>query len=152
MVTALERQHMLPPRALAHELQRVLDRLRAANVELHPPLHAEAALDALADHLGELDLFTMEILAGELRQPLHLIAQRLHHLPICVAEVDSGIPHLQIKVLPPVEIVEKAAFAALEDLRLLGVVDSVAVRAITALFFEQHEFLFVDRGGLRFDM
>src|SRR5207244_11847590 len=48
VVAALVGKLALGPCGLAHQLQRIFDRLRAADVELHAALHAEAALDALA--------------------------------------------------------------------------------------------------------
>ena len=68
MIAALERKHALAARILAHELQRVLDRLRAADIEVDAALHPERPLDALAEHRRELDLFAVQVLAGELRQ------------------------------------------------------------------------------------
>ncbi len=149
VVAALERQHPLPAGDLAHELQGVLDRLRAPDIELHPALHAEGALDALADQLRQLDFLPMQVLAGELRQPIHLGAHCPAHRRVGVAQVDRGVPHLQVEVLPAVQVVEVAALASLEELRLFGVVDRVAVRAEAVLLRQQRQFL-VRNPGRRF--
>src|SRR5262249_51766813 len=60
VISPLKREHMLTAGVLADELERILDGLGAADVELNAPLEPEGALDAVADHFSELDLLAME--------------------------------------------------------------------------------------------
>src|SRR5258706_10354465 len=99
VVAALEGEHALAAGRLAHQLERILDRLRAADVELYAAFQAEAALDALAHHPGELDFLAVQVLAGELRQLVDLRLERVVHRLVGVAEIDGRVPHLQIEVL-----------------------------------------------------
>jgi hypothetical protein len=59
VIAALEGEHVLAAGVHAHELQRVLDRLRTADVEVDAPLQPESALDRLADRLGQLYLLAV---------------------------------------------------------------------------------------------
>src|SRR6185369_9521713 len=62
VIAALEGEHQaLAAAVIAHQLQRILDRLRAADVEMHTPLRAELALGVLGDARRELDLLAMQI-------------------------------------------------------------------------------------------
>src|SRR6185295_2205523 len=68
VVAALEGKHQtLAVLEVAHELQAVFDRLTAADVEMDATLAAEFLLRVAGNDGGELDLFAMQVLAGDLR-------------------------------------------------------------------------------------
>src|SRR5262249_46266724 len=68
VIAALEGEHQaLAVRGVAHELERVLDRLGAADVEMHAALEAEFLLGIACDQRGELDLLAVQVLARGLR-------------------------------------------------------------------------------------
>ena len=66
VIAALEGEHQaLAARGVAHELEAVLDRLGAADVEMDAALLAELRFGVLGDQGGELDLLAVQILRGE---------------------------------------------------------------------------------------
>src|SRR5262249_53884853 len=136
----------LAVRGVAHELERILDRLRAADVEMHAAIVAELRLRVARDQRGELDLLAMQVLARDLRQPVDLALERVVEATVGIAEIDRRVPHLQVEIFAAGDVVEERAVAAIEDLRLLGVVNGVAVRAVERL--EAHELGLVVAGGL----
>jgi hypothetical protein len=138
VIAALEGKHQaLAVARITHELQRILDGLAAADVELHPTLHAELARGVAGDGGGKLDLLAVQILARELGQAVELAAHDVGQAWVGVAEVDRRVPHLQVEVGAPTCVVQERAFAGLEDLRRLAVVDGIAVRAVQGLEGEQ---------------
>ncbi len=56
VISAHEGKHQVPARGVAHDLERVLDRLRAAHVEMDAAVDAESRCVQPADRSGELDL------------------------------------------------------------------------------------------------
>src|SRR5436190_3772439 len=154
VIAALEGEHQaLAVLGIAHELQAVLDRLAASDIEVDAALQPEPLLGQLRQHGGKLDLLTVQVLARQLRQPVELAPHHLVQTGIAIAEIDSRIPHLQIEVRAALRIVEKGALAALEDLRRIGVVHGVAVRAIPGLEVQKLPFRrlavhVVDPGGM----
>src|SRR5262249_38484025 len=73
VIAALEGEHQaLAVRGVAHELERILDRLRAADVEVHPALEPELRFRVARDQRGELDLLAVQVLARDLRQAVDL--------------------------------------------------------------------------------
>src|SRR6185312_16624953 len=57
VIAALEREHQaFSARGIAHDLERILDRLRAADVEVHAAVAAPLLLRILGDDLRQLDL------------------------------------------------------------------------------------------------
>src|SRR5262249_10509509 len=54
--------------SIAHDLERVFDRLRATDVEMRASFQAEFGLVQSCDGGRQLYLFSMQILTGELRQ------------------------------------------------------------------------------------
>jgi hypothetical protein len=101
VVAALEREHQaLAAAGVAHQLQRVLHRLRTADVEMHAPLHAEATFDLTDQRVGELDLLRVQVLARHLRQGVELALDGVVDARVGVAEIDGRMPHLQIEVRP----------------------------------------------------
>jgi len=146
VVATLEREHQaLALLEIAHELEAVLDGLRAADIEVHAALHAELLLGVLGDDRREFDLLAVKILRGDLRQALELAMRGLIEARIAVAEVHGRIPHLQVQELPALGVVHERAVAAIEDLRRVGVVHRVAVRAVNVL--ELQELFFGSRRG-----
>ena len=121
MVAALEREHQaLAGAGVADELERVLDRLRAADVEVDAALADptwRSASSAIAR--GELDLGRVQVLARDLRQRVDLALQHVVQARVGIAEVDRRVPHLQIEVRHAARVEQVAALAALEDLRRL---------------------------------
>src|SRR3990170_4779470 len=103
---------------------------------MHAALAAELGLGVARDDGGELDLLAVQILAGKLRQPGELARERLVEPAVAVAEIDRGVPHLQVEVGAAGGVVEEAALAALKNFRR-GIVHGVAVRAIEGLELEQ---------------
>ena len=102
VIAALEGEHQaLAVPGVAHELEAVLDRLAAADIEVDAALEAELALGGLGQHGGQLDLLAVQILARHLRQPVELAPRRLVEALVAVAEIDGRIPHLQVEVGPP---------------------------------------------------
>src|SRR5262249_32925535 len=119
VIAALEREHeTLAVRGVAHQLERILDRLRAADVEVHPSLERELLLGVARDQRGELDLLAVQVLARDLRQAVDLALERVVEPAVGVAEIDRRVPHLQIEIFAPGGVVDERALAALEDLRL----------------------------------
>ncbi len=123
--------------AVAHQLQRIFDRLRAADVEMHATLQAELLLRVDGNRLGQLDAGLMQILAGDLRQHVDLALQRVVEALVAVAEVDRRVPHLQIEERHAGGVVHPAAFAMAEDLRRIDVVNGVAKGAVLRLIGQQ---------------
>ena len=133
VIAALEGEHQaLAVLGVAHELEAVLDRLAAADIEVDAALQAELLLGRLGQDGGQLDLLAVQVLARHLRQPVELAPRRVVETRVAVAEIDGRIPHLQVEVLAPLRVVEERALAAVEDLGRIGVVHGVAVRAVAA--------------------
>src|SRR5205085_10067929 len=148
VVAALEGEHQaLAVRGVADELEGILDGLRAADVEVHAALLPELRLGVAGDQRRKLDLLAMQVLARDLRQAVDLALQGLVQALVGVAEVDRRVPHLEIEERRAGEIVEERALAGREDLRRLGVVHGVAVRAVLRLEREKLGFLLRDRAG-----
>jgi hypothetical protein len=146
VITALEGEHQtLAVRGIAHELERILDRLGAADIEMHPALAAEFPLDILADGGRQLDLLAVEVLRGDLREAVDLALQRIVEARIGIAEIDGRIPHLQVEERRIRPIIDERAFAALEDLGDFRVMDGIAIGAIPGFQFE--EVFLVGNGG-----
>jgi hypothetical protein len=142
VIAALEGEHQaLAVLGVAHELERILDRLGAADIEVHPTLGAELALGILRDQRRELDLLAMEILAGDLRQRVDLALQRGVEARIGVAEIHRRIPHLQVEEAVSSRVQHEGTFAAREDLGHLRVVHRVAMRAVLGLERQQARFI-----------
>src|SRR5262249_10242878 len=91
----------------------------------------------------------VQVLARELRQHVNLVLQRVIDATIRVAEVHGGVPHLEVEVGDIRPVVEEAPLAAREELRPLGVVDCVAVRAHTLFQREQSFFISMVRDAGR---
>src|SRR5262249_27677964 len=67
-IAALEGEHQAAAIAgVANQLERVLDGLRSADIEMHAALAAELRLGVARDHCGEFDLLTVQVLACHLR-------------------------------------------------------------------------------------
>ena len=99
VVAALEGDHeALAAAGVAHELEGVLNGLRAAHVEVHAALFAPRVLDGFAEHGGEFDLFLVQVLGGDLRQRVDLALQGIVQARVGIAEVDGGIPHLEVEI------------------------------------------------------
>src|SRR5438874_13405193 len=96
VVATHEGEDQILARRVAHDLQRVFNRLCAADVEMNTPLNAKLGLVESRDGRREFDLFRVQILAGELRQLINLILERVVQTLIAVAEARRRIPHLQI--------------------------------------------------------
>src|SRR5439155_7355395 len=62
VIAAHESEHQVLAGRVAHDLERVLDGLRAAHVELHAPLHPEALFAILRDARRDLDLLRVQVL------------------------------------------------------------------------------------------
>src|SRR6185295_8048164 len=100
---------------------------------MHPSLFAEFALGILGNERGQLDLFPVQILARHLRQAIELAAHGGIEARIAIAEVYRRVPHLQIEEFAPFRVEQERALAAVEDLRRVGVVHGIAVRAVFVL-------------------
>src|SRR5262245_4749949 len=138
VIAALEGEHQaLAALEVAHQLEAVFDRLAATNVEMHAALAAEFLLGVAGDDGRQLDLFAVQILACNLRQPLKLLAHGGVEALVAITEVDRRVPHLQVEVFFALRVVEEGAVGPLEDLRRIGVVYGVAVRTIGSLEGEQ---------------
>src|SRR6185369_474554 len=130
VVTALEGEHQaLAAARIADELERILDRLRAADVELDSSLRIPLGERILGNRACELDLGRMQVLARDLREHVELPAHRVGQALVGVAEVDGRVPHLEVEVRDAAAVEQVAARAAFEDLRRLDVVHRVAERA-----------------------
>src|SRR5215475_2594740 len=148
VIAALEGEHQrLAPARVAHELERILNRLRAADIELDATLHGPGALDPPRDAGGELDLFAVKILACKLRQLVELDRHGVIEARIAVTEIDRGVPHLQVEIFPAFDVIEKGALATFEQLGRIGVMHRIAVRAIKR--FERQEVRLVVPPGAR---
>ena len=127
MIAALEGEHQaLAAGIVAHQLQRILDCLRAADIEMNPSLAPELALGVLGDHGRQFHLFAVQVLRGDLRQPVELPMCGVVQAFVAIAEIDGGIPHLQIEKRRAGLIVDVGAFAFLEEFRFCRVVDRIA--------------------------
>src|SRR5207244_3353125 len=86
VIAALEREvQTLTVARVAHQLQRVLHGLRAADVEVHAALQPEALLVVLSDAPRELDLLLVQVLARDLRQGIDLPLERIVQSRIGIA-------------------------------------------------------------------
>ncbi len=112
---------------------------------MHAALHAPLPFGILRDHLRQLDLGRMQVLAGDLRQGVDLTLQHIVQALVGVAEVDRRVPHLQVEERRAGGVVQIAALAALEDLRRIGVVDRIAERAVARFQLEEIALLVVGK-------
>ena len=113
VIAALEGEHQaLAVLGVAHELQAVLDRLAAADIEVDAALQPELLLGRLGQHGGELDLLAVQVLARHLRQPVELAPRGIVEALVAIAEIDGRVPHLQIEVGAALRVVEERALAA----------------------------------------
>lgn len=83
---------------VAYQLQGVFYGLGAADIEVHAAMLAPARFRMPRDHRRQLDLLTMQILTGELRQAAQLLDERLVEANVGVPEIDRRIPHLKIEI------------------------------------------------------
>ena len=131
MIPALECEHQaFAVFGIADDLQRILNCLRTADIEMHAAFGAERGFDPLADSGGQFDLFAVQILAGHLRQLIKLALDRIVQTLVFVAEIDGRIPHLQIQKGLSLSVVHIGAFAGLENFWFVDIVDRIAMRAI----------------------
>ncbi len=127
MVPALEGEHQaLALLGIADELEAVLDGLAATDIEMHAAFLAKLLLCVARDHRRQLDLLAMQVLACDLGEPVELPLRRVDKAGIAISEVNRRVPHLEIQILAPFAIEEERAFAAIEDLGRLHVVNGVA--------------------------
>ena len=69
VVTAFEGEHQAFAAAgIAHQFERIFNRLRTADVEMHTPRQAPLALGVLRQGLGQFYLGPVQVLAGHLGQ------------------------------------------------------------------------------------
>jgi hypothetical protein len=138
VVAALEGEHQaLAAARIAHELERVLDGLCAADVEVNASRAPPLFLSILRDPLRELDLGRMEILAGDLRQRFDLLQEDGLQPFVLVTEVHGRIPHLQVEIRCLIGIEHVAPVAPGEDLGGIHVVNGVAERAVPRFIDQQ---------------
>ncbi len=138
VVAAFEGEHQaLAVAGVAHDLERILDRLRTADVEMHAAIQTELLFRVDRDGLGQLDARLVQVLAGHLRQQVDLVFQHVVQTLVGVAEVDRRIPHLQVKERRARGIEHVAAFAAAEDLRRVNIMHGIAERAVLGLVGQQ---------------
>ncbi len=104
---------------------------------MHATFNAQALFHHLAEGLGQLHLFGVEVLAGELRQGVDLPLECVIQPAVGVAEVDGRVPHLKVEVRCASLIEQVAAIAPAENLRWIGVVDGVPVGAVLAVLEEK---------------
>ena len=134
MVATLEGEHQaLAAGIVAYELQRIPDRLRTADVEVYAALVTELALGILGDERRKFDLLAMQILRSDLRQLVELAMGGRVQALVAVAEIDGGVPHLQIEERRAGAVINEGAFASFEELRLVRIVNRIAVGAIDLL-------------------
>jgi len=134
VIPALEGEHQaLAVTCVAHHFQRILDRLRTAHVEVNAARKSELPFGILSDPFGQLDLRRMKVLARDLRQGLHLAQHHRFEALVLVAEVDRGIPHLQVEVGHPFGVVHVASIASCKYLWRIDVVHGVAEGAVACL-------------------
>jgi hypothetical protein len=88
----------------------------------------ESFFSTLDYFFRELDLFSVQILAGELRQFVDLLLERIVDAFVAVAEIDGGVPHLEIEIGCFVPIVKIAPFTTFKNVRFFSVMDRVAMR------------------------
>src|SRR5262249_34172313 len=76
VIAALEGEHqaLAAPR-IPHELDRVLDRWRTADIEMDSAGHAEGSFDPLRQRGRQLDLFPVEVLRSQLGETIDLPPQ-----------------------------------------------------------------------------
>src|SRR5581483_368995 len=85
VIAAFKGEHQaFSPRVIAHQFERVLDRLGTAAVEMNAALQAELTLGVLGDARGELDFFPVQILRSHLRQSIELAVSGIVQSPIAV--------------------------------------------------------------------
>src|SRR5262245_64686932 len=97
---------------------------------MNAALLAELAFRVRCDQRSQLDLFPVQILTRQLRQAVELTPHGRVEPRVAVAEVDRRVPHLQVEVRAALGVEQEGALAAVEDLRRIGVVHRVAVRAV----------------------
>jgi len=141
VVTALKSKHPGAAGIFAHQLEGVLYGLGTAYVKMNAAFKTEAFLDALHNALRELDLFTVKILASQLREFIDLALESFIDPGIPVTQVHGGIPHLKIQIRFPRHVVEVTAFTAVEDLGPLGIMHRIAVRTDFPLNSEERLFI-----------
>ena len=108
MIAALEGEHQaFAVAGVADDLQRVLDRLGAADVEVDAALVAELGLGVLGDHRGQFDLLAVQVLRGDLRQAVQLTVGGVVQALVAVAEIDGRVPHLQVEEFTALGVVHE---------------------------------------------
>ncbi|RMO59452.1 hypothetical protein ALQ29_05598 [Pseudomonas marginalis pv. marginalis] len=138
VVAAFEGEHQaLAVGGVTHHFQGVFDGLRTADVEVHTTVEAEFFLGVDRDHFRQLDLAFVQVLAGDLRQGVDLLFQRVVQARVGVAEVDRRVPHLQVEVGLVFGVPHIGAFATAENTWRLDVVDGVAIGAVFGFFIQK---------------
>src|SRR5437762_420653 len=126
VIAAHESENQVLARKVPHDLERILDGLRSAHVEMHSPFDAEALFAGAGDARRHFHFLGVQILAGQLRQAVELALQRLDEPLIFVAEARGGIPHLEIEIRRALLVKQIRALATREDLGRIEVVDGIA--------------------------
>src|SRR5947209_572168 len=137
VVAAHEGEDQILARRVAHDLEAVFNRLRAADIEVYAALQAELRLVQTRDGRRQLDLLRVQVLTRQLRQLVYLFFQRVIQTLIPVAETGRRVPHLQVEVRRAFAVVEVVALAAVEELWRVEVVNRVAPRTILSFQLQQ---------------
>ena len=133
VITALEGKHQVFAGVIAHQLQRILNGLRATHVEVYAAFYAKALFAVLGDARGHFHFLRVQVLAGELWQAVNLPLQGIAQALVFVTKARRGIPHLQIEVGSPFLVVKVTALAIDKDFRGFKIVYRVAKGAILLL-------------------
>ena len=139
VIAALEGEHQaLAVLGIAHELEAVLDRLAAADIEVDAALRGRTSARRPWPSMAASSIFSrcrywLATCGSRSSWRRTAVVEAL----VAVAEIDGRIPHLQVEVRAPLRVEEERALAALEDLGRIGVVHGVAVRAVPGLELQQ---------------
>src|SRR5882672_8394734 len=110
---------------------------------MNATVQAELRLVESPDCGRQLYLFRVQILTGELRQPVDLILKCIVEALVAIAKTGRGVPHLKVEVWDTLPIIKVVPLGAFEKLRRIQIVYGVAPRAVLA--FELKQFLIVGR-------
>src|SRR5579862_3175550 len=86
VIAAHEREDEVLAGGVTDDLERILDRLRAADIEVHAASLTELRLVQTADGRGQLYALRMEVLRGQLWQLVELTRQRVVQALVAIAE------------------------------------------------------------------
>ncbi len=147
MIPALKSEHPGTAGIFPHQLQSIFHGLGTADIKMDTSFQSEAFFNAFHHALRQFNLFTVKILASQLRKFVDLTLEGVIHAGITVTQVHGGIPHLKVQIRLARHVVKITTLTPLEDFGAFGIMDGIAVGAHLAFNGKKRFFvIFEDRG------